>query len=248
MKTWKYAGAACAAYAGFIGAWAVLTLPGGADGGVIRFAAEMMFFLIGAGVAGILLPVLIARKMEYPFNEPSTGAETGIGIGLCALAVAIEVAVFQSWFTILTANPDDPTRMKYAFTSLSIALSVSVFSFVLGPRLFTGKPGGSWKSVPATILLPALSLGVLMYLFSGLDDPRLPLVMAAVGALAGAGHAFSKKFFLSFLTLFLAVHANTLSADLYRGIGWPFAAAGLLFTVAALVISWMEDRSLPRSA
>ena len=245
MKTGKYAAVTLIAYTGFIAAWAAMTLPAGLIDGGMRLAFELIFVFLGLGTVGVLVPVIIAHRMQAPFNETSTRNGIIAGILFYVLAAGIEVIIFQSWFKILTVNPDDLVRMKYTFISLPLAIAVSVFSFVLAPG-FLHRPGNaSLKPAVAQILLPAASLGLLMFLLTGFEDMRIPAVMALVGALAGAGHALTKKFFLSFLTVFFAMHANTLSGELYRGLGWPVAAAGLIFSVAALFIGWMEDKEAP---
>lgn len=245
MKTGKYVAVTLLAYTGFIAAWAALTLPAGLIDGGMRLAFELIFVLLGLGAAGILVPVIIAHRIQTPFNEISTRNRVIAGLGLYIFAIAVEVAVFQSWYRIFSNNPDDLVRMKYTFISLPIAIAVSVFSFVLAPKLLNRSEKNSWKPALAKIFLPAASLGLLMYFLTGFNDLRIPAVMALVGALAGAGHVLTKKFFLSLLAVFIAVHTNTLAGELYQGLGWPMAAAGLLFSIAALFIGWMEEKDAP---
>lgn len=200
-----------------------------------KIASEALRLFVVAGLIGTMLPVVLGRKAELPYDRNVTRGRIIMGISLFAGAVILEMASFSSWFTILTANPDDTIRIKHILVTLPFATGLTLLFYFLLPETLERALGTDSVGRAAALIVPAGALGLTIYAETGFSRVDVLVVMTAVGLLAAAGHMLTDKFFLTFVAVFLAVYANSLADLRYAGFSWPVAVAGFFFYLALLV-------------
>jgi hypothetical protein len=200
---------------------------------VITSEALRMFLV--AGIFGILIPIIESRKLSLPYDRPSTPTRVRAGIALSATALAIEIAFFSSWFIILEQNPEDLTRIKHILTTLPVSIAISLLFYFVIPEAIDRVFGRATAAKIFMAFIPGIALGFTLYAETGFSRFDVLAVMTLVGALAAAGNILTGKFFVTFVTLFLAVYANSLAAMRYIDYSWPVAVFGFMFCMIMLL-------------
>jgi hypothetical protein len=203
-----------------------------------RIASETIRLFIVAGLLGTMIPIIIGRKIKLPYDRVVTTGRIFNGIALLAGALILEIIFFSSWFTILNTNPDDIIRIKHLLVTLPIAIALSLMFYFLLPETIERFLGTGPASRIITLIIPAGALGLVLYAETGFTHPAVFYVMTGVGFLAAAGHLLTDKFFLTFITIFLAVYANSLSQLRYDGFSWPVAIIGFIFCMSILIVGF----------
>lgn len=198
-------------------------------------ASEALRLFLVAGILGIMVPVIEGRKLGLAYDHPSSPNHTKIGIIFSIAAVAVEIALFSSWFTILRHNPDDIIRIKHILMTLPISIAISLLFFFIVPSLVESTITRRPASRIITIILSGAAMGFSLFAETGFARINVFAVMTLVGSLAAAGHLFTGKFFLTFLTIFLAIYANSLAELRYVDCSWPVVISGFIFCIGILV-------------
>ena len=204
-------------------------------GDYARIASEAIRIFIVAGVIGTMVPVVLGRKIELPYDRAVTSRRIIEGIVFMMAAIIVEILYYSSWFEILSTNPGDLVRIKHLLVTLPISIAISLVFFFLLPETVELAMGRGPASRIIALVVPAASLGLVLYAETGFTRPSVFYIMSAVGLLAAAGHLLTDKFFITFVTIFLAVYANSLSELRYSGYSWPVAITGFVFCIAILV-------------
>lgn len=198
-------------------------------------ASEILRLFVVAGLLGIMMPVLLGRKINLPYDRTVTKKRIIAGMALFTGALVLEITFFSSWFTILSTNPDDIIRIKHLLTTLPLTIALTLLFYFLLPETIERVLGTGPAARALALIVPAGALGLTLYAETGFTRTDMLVIMTCVGFLAAAGHLLTDKFFLTFVTVFLAVYANSLAELRYDGFSWPVAIAGFIFCLLLLV-------------
>jgi hypothetical protein len=204
----------------------------------LRVAYQALRLFPIAGILGIMVPVIESRKYSLPYDRPSTPTRIKIGIALSIAAVALEIAFFSSWHVILIQNQDDLIRIKHILTTLPISIAVSLLFYFIIPQAIDGTIKQRLAAWILMAIIPGAAFGLTMFAETGFHRVDVLAVMTLVGFLAAASNILTGKFFLTFITIFLTVYANSLAELRYVNYSWPVAIIGCLFCLIILVASF----------
>jgi hypothetical protein len=200
----------------------------------LKTVSEILRLFVVAGLLGILMPIIIGRKIELPYDRAVSRGRIMAGLAFFTGALVLEIAFFSSWFTILNTNPDDIIRFKHLLATFPLAVALTFLFFFLLPESLERVVGTAPAARMTALIIPAGALGFALYTETGFTRTDVLVVMTGVGFLAAAGHLLTDKFFLTFVTVFLAVYANSLAELRYDSFSWAVAIPGSIFCLILL--------------
>lgn len=222
-------------YAIFLSAWAIADLMPVVFGEAFRTISAIIFIFICLGIVGIYLPIITERKYQISYDKPSTRSNTIAGIILFVIAATIEIILFSSWYRIIIENPDDLIRLKHVMITIPMSTAIMLQFFFIAPKSIENACNENKTAEIIAVAISALSMGFGLYAETGFSRIDVLLTMTAAGAFIGVGYLLTGKFFLTFVTIFLAVYANSLSEMRYISYSWPVAITGFIFYLIVLI-------------
>lgn len=173
------------------------------------------FSVFYTGIAGCLIPVILRRRYNFEYYLETKKSYKLIGYSFLVLSLVFGLIFSNALADTIKLGYSATTIIKYILLFFPMALGLSLFSFLLIPRLVDRMK----LNKPLNMILTMAFTGTFFFLGFFIDSTfgniELAFTMAILGIFFGISNWFLKNFWIAFFAFFITMLFNTLSEDKY---------------------------------
>jgi hypothetical protein len=210
---------------------------------------QWFFSVVFTGITGCLVPILLKNKYKITYSMKSQTLHHYI-IGLVFLAISLIVGIVFSGAFIQTTTLGYTLDivLKYVLLFFPMSLGISLYAFLLLPRVIDTFLAYKINNVLITSLVTACFFFIGFFIDSTFGNLKLACTLALLGLLFSLSHWFTKKFWISFFGLFITILFNTMAEHKYVNYPFVIVIASTSISVLIIVLDGITHKSVQNKA
>ena len=203
------------------------------------------FSIIFTGIAGCLIPILLRNKTNVAYSLKVTNRSKIIGLLLLLLSLVFGLLFSGALFKTIQLGYPAAIILKYILLFFPMSLGISLFAFLLLPRLTD-----SIFYKPINLIITSILTGAFFFIGFFIDstfgNTELAFTMAFLGIFFGLSNWFTKNFWITFPGFFITVLINTLSEEKYGDYSLIIVLVSTAISFMILLVDIHNIRSSPK--
>lgn len=193
------------------------------------------FSVFFTGITGCLFPIIIRNKLGLEYIKKTKVRNFIIGIIVLIITLIVSIVFSDALSKVLQLKYTLTNIFKYVFLFIPMSFGLSIFAFLLIPRLIDQLSVSKITNFIISSILTGCFFFIGFFIDTTFGDIELAATMAILGILFAISNFLTKNFWLTFIAFFLTMLFNTLAENKYDEYPWIILFVSIVITSSIII-------------